>query len=105
MVTELAILDVKPGREPEFEQAFGQAKSIISASPGFRSLELQRCLEQPNRYALIVEWERLEDHTQGFRGSSTYDEWRRLLHHFYDPFPTVEHYTLVQRSSGHERAS
>jgi heme-degrading monooxygenase HmoA len=99
MVTELAILDVLPGREGEFERAFGQAKELIASARGFRSLELQRCLEQPGRYLLIVGWERLADHTEGFRGSSAYEEWRRLLHRFYDPFPTVEHYTLVDRSS------
>src|SRR3954471_19233501 len=102
MVTELAILDVKPGHEAGFEQAFERAKAIIAASPGFCSLELQRCLEQPSRYVLIVGWDTLEDHTEGFRGSTAYEEWRRLLHHFYDPFPTVEHYTLVHRSGGHE---
>ena len=63
--------------------------------PGFESLQLLRCLERPNRYLLLVEWARLEDHTLGFRGSSEYEEWKRLLHHFYDPFPTVEHFAPV----------
>jgi heme-degrading monooxygenase HmoA len=49
-------------------------------------------LEVPNRYLLLVHWRRLEDHTVGFRGSAEYQRWRDLLHHFYDPFPTVEHY-------------
>jgi heme-degrading monooxygenase HmoA len=101
MITELAILDVKPNRAAEFEQAFGEAKALISASPGFRSLELQRCLEQASRYVLIVGWATLEAHTEGFRGSDAYQEWRRRLHHFYDLFPTVEHYTLVDRASPH----
>jgi len=95
MITELAVLDVLPGREGVFEAAFDQAKGIISSAAGFRSLDLQRCLENPARYFLLVEWERLEDHTEGFRGSAEYEEWRRLLHHFYDPFPTVEHFQLV----------
>jgi heme-degrading monooxygenase HmoA len=60
--------------------------------PGFRSLRLERCVEIPSRYLLLVEWDTLEDHTEGFRGSTEYREWRRLLHHFYDPIPTVEHY-------------
>ena len=64
---------------------------------GFRSLRLERCLETPSRYLLLVEWDRLEDHTEGFRGSAEYQEWRRLLHHFYDPFPTVEHYEPLVR--------
>jgi heme-degrading monooxygenase HmoA len=97
MVTELAVLDVLPGRERAFEAAFDRAKAIISSMGGFRSLDLQRCLETPARYFLLVVWERLEDHTEGFRGSPEYDEWRLLLHHFYEPFPTVEHFQLVTR--------
>ena len=62
---------------------------------GYLSHELKRCLEQENRYLLLVRWERLEDHTVGFRQSAAYGEWKELLHHFYDPFPTVEHYVDV----------
>lgn len=98
MITEQAVLDVKPGREREFEMAFAEAKAIIASAPGFESLQLQRCIERPNRYLLLVSWERLEDHTEGFRNSAGYEEWRRLLHHFYDPFPTVEHFSLVARA-------
>lgn len=99
MVTELAILDVKPGQETEFEAAFDEAKAIISSASGFKWLDLGRCLEQPGRYVLLVGWERLEDHTEGFRRSPEYTEWRQLLHHFYDPFPTVEHYSPVSHLS------
>ena len=93
MVLELAILDVIPGREAEFEHAFEEAKGIIASMPGFQSLELQKCIERSNRYALLVRWSRLEDHTTGFRQSAGYQRWKQLLHHFYDPFPVVEHYT------------
>ena len=92
MVLELAILNVIQGREAEFEQAFREARGIIASMPGFRSLELQKCVEQPNRYALLVRWAKIEDHTIGFRQSQEYQRWKTLLHHFYDPFPTVEHY-------------
>jgi heme-degrading monooxygenase HmoA len=92
MIIEHALLDVVPGQTEHFEEAFGSALPIISAMPGCRSVRLARCVESPARYLLLVEWERLEDHTEGFRGSDEYQEWRRLLHHFYDPFPTVEHY-------------
>ena len=95
MVLELAILNVSPGREVEFERAFGEAKGIIASMPGFVSLELQKCLERSNRYALLVRWSRLEDHTVGFRQSAEYQRWKQLLHDFYDPFPDVEHYTLT----------
>jgi heme-degrading monooxygenase HmoA len=89
---EVAMLDVKPGRGDEFEQAFARAQRIISAAPGYISHELRRCVEKPGRYLLLVHWRSLEDHTEGFRKSAPYQEWRRLLHHFYDPFPSVEHY-------------
>jgi len=95
MILESAVLDVKPGQTPQFEAAFRQAEGIIAASPGYRSHELRRCLEKPNRYLLLVRWRTLEDHTEGFRKSGPYQEWKRLLHHFYDPFPTVEHYEAV----------
>jgi heme-degrading monooxygenase HmoA len=59
------------------------------------SHQLQRCVEKQNRYILLVHWETLEAHTVDFRGSEQYQEWKRLLHHFYDPFPAVEHYELI----------
>lgn len=95
MILEVAILDVKAGQEDEFETAFAQASSIISSMPGYLSHQLQRCVEKENRYILLAQWETLEAHTVGFRGSDQYQEWRKLLHHFYDPFPTVEHYEMV----------
>jgi heme-degrading monooxygenase HmoA len=95
MVLEHAVLDVIPGREQDFEEAFDVAKSVISESAGFISLGLHRCVEHPSRYLLLVAWETLEAHIDGFRGSDRYEEWRQLLHHFYVPFPTVEHYQLL----------
>ena len=95
MVLEHAQLPVKAGQEAAFELAFGEAKTIIAAMPGFRSLTLSRCIERPDTYLLLVEWDRLEDHTDGFRSSPGYQRWRELLHHFYEPFPTVEHFLHV----------
>ena len=95
MILEVAILNVKTGQEADFEMAFRTASPIIARMKGYQGHELRRCLEKANQYALLVEWEKLEDHTVGFRGSEQYQEWRRLLHHFYDPFPTVEHYEAV----------
>jgi heme-degrading monooxygenase HmoA len=97
MILEVAVLPVLPERCAEFEVAFRQASGIIASMPGYVSHELQRCLETPHRYLLLVKWQQLEDHTVGFRGSPQYQEWKRLLHHFYDPFPVVEHYTVVMQ--------
>lgn len=95
MVLEHALLSVVPGREAEFEEAFAQARRTIAGMDGFGGLTLSRCVERPGTYLLLVTWRSLEDHTVGFRGSAGYDEWRRLLHHFYEPFPVVEHYEQV----------
>ncbi len=95
MILEVAILDVKPGQEAEFELAFGKAQEIISGMVGYVSHQLQKCIEIKSRYILLVNWQTIEHHTIGFRESSEYQEWRNLLHHFYEPFPDVEHYEPV----------
>jgi heme-degrading monooxygenase HmoA len=94
-VTEHAVLPVIPGQEDEFMATMERAKAIIAASPGFIDLRVERGVERPNSFLLLVQWETLKDHTEGFRGSEAYQEWRALLHHYYDPFPVVEHYETV----------
>ena len=95
MITEHALLPVRPGLEAEFEEAFASARRIIAAAPGFRELTLSRGIESPGSYLLLVTWDSVEAHEVGFRGSPGYQEWKRMLHHFYDPFPVVEHYSPV----------
>ncbi len=92
MILEHAILNVKEGQAVAFESALRQALPLIKATPGFIRLAVRPCVENSSRYLLLVEWKTLEDHTVGFRGSDRYPRWRALLHHFYDPFPAVEHY-------------
>jgi len=95
MITEVVILDIISGKEQEFEAAFREASDIIASMASYTSHQLQHCLEKENRYLLLVQWETLEAHTVGFRGSPQYQEWKKRLHHFYDPFPTVEHYEMI----------
>ncbi|GAB1419933.1 antibiotic biosynthesis monooxygenase [Anaerolineales bacterium] len=95
MILEVAILNIIPGQSLEFEATFLSAQQIIIASPGYISHELRRCVEVENQYLLLVKWQDLESHTVGFRQSQPYQEWKRLLHHFYDPFPIVHHYELL----------
>jgi len=100
MILEVAILDIRAGQAADFETAFKQASPIIASMPGYVSHELQKCVENPQRYILLATWETLEAHTIGFRGSPQYQDWKKLLHHFYDPFPTVEHFERVVSYSG-----
>jgi heme-degrading monooxygenase HmoA len=96
MILEIARLQIKPGQCVAFEAAFAKAETIIAGMKGYINHQLQRCLENDHRYVLLVNWQTLEDHTIGFRGSAEYQTWRALLHHFYDPFPTVEHFAAVK---------
>lgn len=95
MILEVAILNVKEGREKEFERDFLLAGQHISAIKGYIRHSLRKCLEQDNKYILLVDWESLEAHTVGFRKSVQYLEWKKLLHDYYDPFPVVAHYELL----------
>lgn len=92
MVLEVAILTITQGQQSNFERDYQTACQYISASKGYIRHSLQKCVEKNNQYILLVEWETLEDHTVGFRESQLFKEWEKLLHHYYDPFPTVEHY-------------
>lgn len=95
MILEQAILNIKPGQSEAFERAFKEAQKIIASMKGYVRHDVLKCVEEKNKYVLLVEWETIEDHEIGFRQSDRYQQWKKLLHHFYDPFPTVQHYTSI----------
>jgi heme-degrading monooxygenase HmoA len=93
MILERALFHIRPGSEADFEAAFGEAKEQLAAAAGFQSVALGRGIEHPSTYQLLVHWDQLSDHTEGFRGSEAFLEWRRLLSPFFDTTaPEVEHY-------------
>lgn len=92
MITEHAILTVKAGQSRAFAAAMREAEPLIAATPGFLGIEVLPCIETPDRFLLLVRWESVEAHEQGFRGSERYLRWKALLHAFYEPFPLVQHY-------------
>ncbi|MEH2230407.1 MAG: antibiotic biosynthesis monooxygenase [Nostoc sp.] len=96
MIIETVMLPIKPGLESDFEVAFKKASKIISSMDGYLSHKLHKCIEVQGKYLLLVRWESLESHTVGFRSSTEYQEWKKLLHHFYEPFPTVEHFEEIE---------
>jgi heme-degrading monooxygenase HmoA len=91
-ILELALLDVRGMQVRAFETALSEALPLIRRQPGCRSAEVRPCMENPQRFLLLVHWGSLADHEQGFRRSDDYKRWRALLHGFYEPFPVVEHY-------------
>lgn len=95
MIIEFAQLIIHPGSELQFEAAFPAAIKILGGSKGYLSHELRRSMETPNRYALIVHWRTLEDHTVGFRGSPAFTQWRALVGPFFASPPVVEHFESI----------
>jgi heme-degrading monooxygenase HmoA len=92
MILEHAVLNIKRGQSKDFEAAMAKARPLLEATPGFQRMEVRPCVESKDRYLLLVWWGSVEAHTVGFRQSAQYQQWRELLHHFYEPFPTVQHY-------------
>ena len=92
MILEVAILNIKKGQSEAFEKAFSSAENIISSMNGYINHQLKKCIEETDKYIILINWRTLEDHEIGFRKSDKYQQWKTLLHHYYEPFPTVQHY-------------
>ncbi len=94
MVLEVALIDVQPGSEDAFAAAYTTARSLVTDTPGCRSIRMTRGVETPSRFVLLVEWDAIEDH-QTFRDSDRFPQWRAHIGpHFAAP-PVVEHFTDV----------
>ncbi|MBY3626291.1 antibiotic biosynthesis monooxygenase [Acinetobacter sp. CUI P1] len=92
MIIEHVHLTIKPNQSQAFETAFQKAKAIIYLMAGLNAVQLIKNVQDDHRYILMIFWDHIEDHTEGFRKSAAYQEWKALLHHFYDPMPIVEYY-------------
>ncbi len=92
MIIEQAVLHIRTGESAAFEAAMAEAKPLIAASPGFHGIEVLRACEQDDLYLLMVKWDSVSDHRDGFRKSDRYLQWRALLHKFYDPMPDIRYF-------------
>jgi heme-degrading monooxygenase HmoA len=99
MVLEVADINVRPGQEDAFVDAYREAVPLVRTSPGCRSVRMTRGIESPSRFVLLIEWDDLESHTVGFRESERFDPWRALIGPFFDGAPRVEHVTDVPASA------
>jgi heme-degrading monooxygenase HmoA len=97
LVLEIVTWDIKPNQEQAFESAFAEAQNILSNAHGYKSHQFQKCIEKPNRYVLLVEWDKLENHTVGFQKSVEYQTYRALIKKYYEPGATLEHYELIHK--------
>ena len=91
-ILEHALLQVRPGEEAAFEAAMAKARPLIAASPGFGGIEVRSPAQDGGPYLLLVQWDSVAAHRDGFRQSDRYRQWRDLLHHFYDPMPQIHYF-------------
>jgi heme-degrading monooxygenase HmoA len=91
MIFEIAAIEVKAGEEAAFEAAVAKAVPLFRRAKGCLGMDLQRSIEEPSQYRLVVKWETVEDHTVHFRGSEEFQEWRRLAGPHFASAPAVGH--------------
>lgn len=104
MILELADIRIRPGQQAAFDEAIRRGlDTVISQAKGFRGYKINQGIESPERYLLMIFWETLENHTVDFRGSSAFGEWRAIVGPFFAQPPTVEHFTLLAKSTGGRR--
>ena len=94
MILEAAVFNIKEGTKDDFENSFQQAQLVISQANGYLCHQLHNCLENKNKYLLLVKWQTLEDHMEGFRKSELFQQWRSIIGPYFDSPPAVEHYEL-----------
>lgn len=100
MILELADIRIQPGKGAEFDAAIIRGvETVIAKAKGYRGYKVNRGVESPDRYILMIFWETLENHTVDFRASPAFQEWRTIVGPFFAGPPTVEHFTLLGKSA------
>jgi heme-degrading monooxygenase HmoA len=99
MILELADIRIQPGKQAEFDEAIQRGiAQVISKSKGFKGFKVNKGMESPERYILMIFWETLENHTVDFRQSPAFAEWRAIVGPYFATPPVVEHFTLLAKS-------
>lgn len=95
MVLEVAEIKITPGREDAFKEAYRDARELVKASPGLRSIRMTQGVESPDRFVLLIEWDSVEAHERGFRETDRFPKWREAIGPYFAKPPHVEHFEDV----------
>jgi heme-degrading monooxygenase HmoA len=95
MVLEVALIDVNPGQEDAFADAYATARPVLAGTPGCRSVRMTRGVESPSRFVLLVEWDSVDAHEHNFRATERFAEWRGLIGPYFANPPRVEHFNDI----------
>jgi heme-degrading monooxygenase HmoA len=100
MILEVADIRIAPGRQAEFDAALQHGlQTVIAGAKGLRSYQVNRSVESPERYLLMIWWDTLENHTVDFRGGPLFAQWRAIVGPYFAAPPVVEHFELVDKSA------
>ena len=100
MILEIADIRIPPGKQAEFDAAIQRGvETVISQARGFRGYKVNKGVESPERYILMIYWDTLEDHTVAFRGGPLFPQWRAIVGPYFAQPPVVEHFTLLVKSA------
>jgi heme-degrading monooxygenase HmoA len=100
MILEIADIRIPPGKQAEFDAAILRGlTTVVSTAKGFRGYKVNKCIETPERYVLMIYWETLEDHTVAFRGGPLFAQWRAIVGPYFAQPPVVEHFDLLGKSA------
>jgi len=100
MILEIADIRIPPGKQAEFDAAIQRGvETVVSKAKGFRRYQVQKGIESPERYVLLIEWETLENHTVDFRGGPLFTQWRAIVGPYFTSPPVVEHFTRLAGSA------
>ena len=99
MILEVADIRIAPGQQAAFDEAIVRGvTTVIGQARGFRGYKVNKGVESPERYLLMIFWDTLEDHTVHFRQGPLFPQWRAIVGPFFAQPPMVEHYTLLSKS-------
>jgi len=102
MILEVADIRIAPGQQAAFDEAIVRGlETVIAKAKGFRGYKVNRGIESPERYVLMIFWDTLENHTVDFRQSEAFQQWRAIVGPFFVAPPAVEHFSLVGKSGDH----
>nr|WP_315483383.1 antibiotic biosynthesis monooxygenase [uncultured Undibacterium sp.] len=100
MILELADIRIHSGQQAAFDVAIQQGlNQVIVHAKGFRGFKVNKGIESPERYVLMIFWDTLENHTIDFRESAAFTEWRSIVGPFFSAPPMVEHFNLLAKSA------
>jgi heme-degrading monooxygenase HmoA len=100
MILELVDIRIHPGQQAAFDEAVQRGlTTVIAGANGCRGWKVNKCIESPERYILMIFWDTLEDHMVGFRQGPLFPQWRAIVGPFFAQPPQVEHFTLLAKST------